>query len=119
MTVTNIGQEILDWFNEPEDVRSKTEMDNEVWYEFYEAIWGTKHNRENKTATLASGRALIEEDFGGEGQGETRYVVFSVGDQFFRVEGYYASWDGTTWDDPIPFEVEAKEVSVIKYERKN
>ncbi len=40
----------------------------------------------------------VVEDFGGEGQGDARYVVFKLGEQFFRKEGYYTSYDGSTWD---------------------
>lgn len=122
MTVTNISKEILDWFNEPaEDESDKaTHIDSEVWNEFYDSISSKAYIEKYgyKTATLESGPAYVEEDFGGEGQGETRYVVFSVGEQFFRVDGYYASWDGTTWEDPTPEEVIAKPVTVIRYERK-
>lgn len=121
MTVTNIKQEILDWYNEPiEEGDVKETRISNVWEEFYYSL-STKANCEKydyKTGTLESGPAYIEEDFGGEGQGETRYVVFSVDGQFFRVDGYYASWDGTNWESASPYEVEAKEVTVIKYERK-
>jgi hypothetical protein len=121
MTV-NIKQEILDWYNEPagSEEEKETSINSEVWEEFYWAIT-TKERADahgTKTATLESGPAYSVEDFGGEGQGETRYVVFQVADQFFRVDGYYASWDGTTWEDPTPYEVEPREVTVIRYERK-
>lgn len=120
MAVTNITQEILDWFNVNETEEVATTID-EAWGEFYDTIvskeaaernpgkpWGT-------TAVLPSGPAYVVEDFGGEGQGETRYVIFQVGEQFFEVDGYYASWDGTTWEDPTPYEVAAKDVVVVKY----
>lgn len=119
MAVTNIEQEILDWYNVNETGETADTI-HEVWDEFYENL-STKENVEKfdwaHAPVLPSGPAFLVEDFGGEGQGETRYVVFSVGEQFFRVDGYYASWDGTTWEDPIPEEVVAKEVTVIKYVR--
>jgi hypothetical protein len=44
----------------------------------------------------------IVEDFGGEGQGDSRHVVFSLTDgtntRYFRKDGFYASYDGSTWD---------------------
>ncbi len=121
MAVTNIEQEILDWYNEPMTDKEdhETEIDVSIWYEFYDALT-TKASAEkygHKTATLESGPAYTVEDFGGEGQGETRYVIFQVGEQFFEVDGYYASWDGTTWEDTTPFEVAATPVTVIQYER--
>lgn len=121
MTVTNISQEILDWYNVNDVGVEATSVDSEVWGEFYEAITTKEHTERYEwanTATLPSGPAYVVEDFGGsEGDGEERYVVFQVGDQFFKVEGYYASWDGTTWEDTTPFEVVGKPVTVIQYER--
>lgn len=118
MAVTNITQEILDWYNVNDVDEKATSITDEVWDEFYEALY-TKESTEKhewaNTPVLPSGPAYVVEDFGGEGMGEDRYVVFSVGDQFFKVDGYYASWDGTTWEDPTPFEVAAKPVTVIKY----
>jgi hypothetical protein len=119
MAVTDITQEILDWFN-VNDTEEVSDSISEVWDEFYETLSTKEHIEKYEWAhapVLPSGPAFLVEDFGGEGQGETRYVVFSVGEQFFRVDGYYASWDGTTWEDPTPSEVIAKEVTVIRYER--
>lgn len=118
MAVTNISQEILDWYNVNETDEVAENVD-EAWDDFYESL-SSKESVEKfdwcHAPVLPSGPAYLVEDFGGEGQGETRYVVFSVGDQFFQVEGYYASWDGTTWEDPTPYEVTPKEVTVIRYE---
>jgi hypothetical protein len=61
----------------------------------------------------------IVEDFGGEGQGDSRYVVFSLTDgtdtRFFRKDGYYASYDGSTWDGEFR-EVKAIDRVVTFYE---
>lgn len=59
------------------------------------------------------------EDKGGEGQGEYRAIVFSITDssgyaRLFRKEGYYQSYDGTTWDGEFS-EVEAYEKTVTDY----
>lgn len=59
------------------------------------------------------------EDFGGEGQGDTRYCVFkfedSTGVKYFRKDGYYASYDGSTWDGDFK-EVTPQERIVTFYE---
>lgn len=60
------------------------------------------------------GKVEVVEDFGGEGQGDLRYVVFSVKFtdetvKYFRQEGYYSSYDGTVWDGDFT-EVTPKEV---------
>jgi hypothetical protein len=117
MAVTDISQEILDWYNVNETDETAEHV-YEAWEDFYEALSSKEHIAKYgyNTAVLPSGPAYVVEDFGGEGQGETRYVVFQVGEQFFRVDGYYASWDGTTWEDPTPYEVTPKEVTVIRYE---
>lgn len=56
---------------------------------------------------------------GGEGGGETRFVVFSFADdtgtKYFRKDGYYASYDGTTWDGDFR-EVTAQDRVVTFYE---
>lgn len=58
-------------------------------------------------------------DKGGEGQGEYRAIVFSITDssgdtRLFRKEGYYQSYDGSTWDGDFS-EVEAYEKTVTDY----
>lgn len=122
MAVTDIAQEILDWWN-VNDTGEEADYIGDIWSEFYESLMTKeRHESGNKYSwetvpVLPSGPVFLVEDFGGEGMGDTRYVVFSVGDQFFKVEGYYASWDGTTWDDPTPFEVKPVEKTVIEYER--
>lgn len=121
MAVTNIEQEILDWYN-VNDTGETADTIHEIWDEFYDNLHTKEYAERNvgqpwgNVPVLPSGPVYLVEDFGGEGQGETRYVVFSVGEQFFQVDGYYASWDGTTWEDPIPYEVAPKEVVVIRYE---
>lgn len=54
------------------------------------------------------------ENIGGEGEGEYRAVVFRVGDQLFRKEGYYQSHYGSDWDGNLE-EVEAFEKTVTDY----
>lgn len=48
------------------------------------------------------GEVLVVENHGGEGQGDERWVVFKVtndeGEFYYRKDGYYASYDGSTWD---------------------
>lgn len=58
-------------------------------------------------------------DYGGEGMGETRYVVFSVTDgvdtRYFRKDGFYASYGGSTWDGEFS-EVQPQERVVTVWE---
>lgn len=116
MSNSAIQQEILDWYNDNDQGEQVEEYNRYVWNEFYEAFaWGS----EEYSPRLASGKVkLVEDHGGGEGDGEERWVVFSVGDKFYEVSGYYASWDGTTWDDLDIYDVEPFQVQVTKYKRK-
>jgi hypothetical protein len=65
------------------------------------------------------GEIQMIENIGGEGQGDYAAMVFKVTapdgtDRLFRKEGYYASYDGTTWDGDFA-EVEAYEKTVTDY----
>lgn len=55
---------------------------------------------------------------GGEGQGDSYYGIFSIGDQFFRMDGYYSSWDGISWDGVSLYEVEPQQVTITEYVKK-
>ncbi len=61
----------------------------------------------------------VQDEGGGEGEGETRFAVFSftdeTGTRYFRKDGFYASYDGTTWDGDFR-EVTPKEKVVTFYE---
>jgi hypothetical protein len=49
-----------------------------------------------------------------EQEGNEQWILFKVGDQFFRKYGYYNSWDSPEWDGKLT-EVIPREVTVIKY----
>lgn len=117
LTAQQVKDEILDWFNDNEEDYNEEEFDYDVWTEFLETLnskatiekyptWGTP--------VLASGPAFkVDEDSGEDG-----YVVFSIGDQLFSVDGSFNSWDGGEWEPENLHEVEAYEVSVTRYKRK-
>ncbi len=63
---------------------------------------------------------LVEADTGGEGHGEDIYMVFKTVDvdgaeQYWRKDGYYASYDGSDWDGDFR-EVKPVERVVTFYE---
>lgn len=94
-----------------------------------DGFWGElsyelqKYNRETKkyepTDFRISGFPLeiVEDVGGGEGDGDTRYLVFKLGSQFFRKDGYYASYDGSVWDGDF-YEVFPREKTITVYEDK-
>lgn len=64
---------------------------------------------------------LVHSVGGGEGEGELVERVIKVSTHrdvlgYVQINGYYMSYDGTTWDDPSEFEiVYPKEVVVVQY----
>ncbi len=40
----------------------------------------------------------IEDQYMGEGDGVLTFVIVKIGDQFFKQEGYYTSYDGNDWE---------------------
>lgn len=43
------------------------------------------------------------------------WVVFQIGDELWRMDGWYASYEGSNFEDAEPYKVVAKEVTVIEY----
>lgn len=60
-----------------------------------------------------------EDHYGGEGRGDEYWDVFSVENNgektYFRLNGWYASYEGATFDDPFDFE-KVKKVPVQVFE---
>lgn len=77
------------------------------------------------------GTVEVLEDFGGEGQGDEYYLVFKITDttkggsfqglgdlvtvRYFKMNGYYASYSGGTYDGPFE-EVKPVTREVVFYE---
>lgn len=114
LTVQEIQQQFVDYFVKAENIDPEDTFED-IWHEYVHETLEMLDYRKDKPWFLPSGQVKLIEDFGGEGLGEVRYIIFSVGDRIFRVNGYYASWDGTTWEDPTPEEVVAKEVMKVEY----
>jgi hypothetical protein len=64
------------------------------------------------------GEVKLIEDVGGEGQGDHAHVVIQTvaTGQFFRINGYYSSYDGTDWYDSELHEVQPVTKTVVVYE---
>lgn len=52
---------------------------------------------------------------GMEGGGEAIWVVFKLDGKLYRINGYYASYDGSNWDDGPIEEVVAEEKVITVY----
>lgn len=73
----------------------------------------------NKGVTVEGFHIEQHDDFGGEGMGDTMWKVFSVTSEdetfYFKLKGYYDSWNGTDWDGDIKI-VEPREITVIVWD---
>ena len=96
----------------------------EEWFESHAVQrWGLFDALEDAVhgeVELPSGTLKHVVQKGGEGGGTTYFYVFSIGEQLFRVDGYWASWDGVTYDDSLYAlsEVEAVPTTIIEYKKK-
>lgn len=88
----------------------KQVSDNNVWTDF-------KWEEINELDVPNFGKVEFEDSFGGEGQGDDYWVVVKLDDRYFRVDGYYSSWDGGELDGELE-EVVPKEVKKIEWETK-
>lgn len=106
-----------------EDSKAKSWRDH--WDSVSDLEWSTIEDifdyNGGKTFTT-HGRTISGEDFdtGGEGHAEEVYMVFKTIDidgavQYWRKDGYYASYAGSEWDGDLR-EVELVERTVVFYE---
>lgn len=71
---------------------------------------------EQGTLNIENGPTLVFVDAGGgQGDGAPIWVVFSAGEQLFRANGYYSSWDSSEMDGGVE-EVKAVQVQRTEYE---
>jgi len=66
------------------------------------------------------GVVTVVDEYGGEGQGDEYWIAFRVEFaegpiRFFRMNGYYASYDGGTFDGPFE-EVQPVEKTITVFE---
>lgn len=122
-TTAQIEQELLDWYNGQDEIIPEEDGwgENEAT-EYFDSAWSGgdysiyEHLYSKDEITIPSGKVeLVREIGGGEGEGSEHTVIFSVGRQYFEMQGYYSSWNGTSWESSVLTEVEPKEVKVIRF----
>lgn len=105
-------KEVEDAINKWEE-KDQEENPNSYYDGVYDRLkWG-----EELEEIEGLGKLEYVDDYGGEGQGDDYWVVFKVGDQFFRKNGWYASYDGGELDGEL-YEVFPKEVTRTEYTTK-
>jgi hypothetical protein len=82
----------------------------------YSNIYEFIKGEEETVEVPGLGKLEYVEDYGGEGSGDDYWVVFKIGDQFFRKDGWYASYDGGELDGEL-YEVKPTKVSVTEYQK--
>lgn len=92
-----------------------TEIEGEGSLEIFDELHGN-----NKNIPQVDGWPEIKyvASYGGEGQGDEYWVVFSVGNQFFKLGGFYDSWNGNEWTGDL-VEVFPKIVASTEYVSEN
>jgi hypothetical protein len=108
-TIDQLKQEIIDWASDHDniDVPDFTEAFSE-----FIAILSWRRAEIH----LPSGVASLVERFGGQGLGDDARAVFTVNDQYFRVDG---EWDdGFHWDADDIYEATPVNVTVVEYHEK-
>lgn len=112
-----LWEEYLSGYYEDEEDKEYLHTEKVAEYLYEEIDWNSK------TLETKSLKIELEESWGGEGEGDQYGYVFSARDKtgidltarFFRVDAYYASWDGVYWSDSVIYEVEPRMVQVRKW----
>ena len=91
----------------------------------YRPDWfGMEHDFKSPQAVIIDGMPYVikteDSEFAGEGDYHAEvYVVFAVSDKdgtkFFRISGWYQSYEGTEWESNL-YEVEPREVKSTQWD---
>lgn len=114
-----------------EDGGAYTDWDNFVTKSYEVKNWRTNETETRSYKSYASldkrlvpgvGYVSLVEQFGGEGQGDTYYIILKLevpdaDPRYFKIDGFYASHYGRDLDGPF-YEVVPREKVVTVYERK-
>lgn len=88
-----------------------------------EASEGPKYSDAWQNPVFANFKISQEDHYGGEGKGSDYFTIFKLTDKvteddfFIKFEGYYASYEGTTWESVVevkPVEVKKRDWKEVK-----
>jgi hypothetical protein len=114
-SAAEIKQEIINWANQKDGSSYGPDAITSVFYDFvYQLNWRSTE------IELPSGTVkIVELQDAGEGDYSAAiYIVFSINDQLFRVDGQYESWSGSEWEANDMYECAPVQVLVTQYQRK-
>lgn len=104
-------------------IKGLDDLECENWREMAQELCGGYRSLTDFAEKLAEAGYVIEsvDGYGGEGKGDEYWGVFSVTHNeettYFKLNGWYASYEGGTIDDPEGF-CEVEKVPVQTYEWK-
>jgi hypothetical protein len=76
-----------------------------------------EYSKQGVSVPLSVGNAIeVDAKWGKEGGGDKIWVVFQIGDQLFRKEGYYSSYGGDEWEEGDITEVKQIPKTIFVYE---
>lgn len=109
LSVAEVSSLLEDFF---EEVQNEDIQGPESWY-------SVKYNESMPCEVPGLGTLTYTEDYGGEGQGDSYWVVFSLQDaetkRYFKKDGWYQSYAGGELDGDLQ-EVTPKAATVIVWE---
>ena len=93
-----------------------SEYETVDWSEITEALYGID---KGFSFEYEGQQHFVKEldQHGGEGQGDQYYYIYEVDGKTYKLDAYYASWDGVYWSDAELFEVKPVEVKVIEWHK--
>jgi hypothetical protein len=95
-------------------IEAYNEEAEEIGSDFVETL---EYSKQGETVPLSVGDAVeVDAKWGKEGGGDKIWVVFRIGDQLFRKEGYYSSYNGDEWEEGDITEVKQIPKTVFVYE---
>lgn len=84
--------------------------------------WSDFHHEEVTELDVEGfGHLQVIDTTGGEGQGDHAHIVFKLTEddftvRYYKVDGYYSSYDGVDWDGSDLYEVTPRERTITVYE---
>jgi hypothetical protein len=105
-TIKELEEAIEKWHEDHEEEESSNAFDD-LYYTL-------DYANEGESLKLMGEPVSLVEQFGGEGQGDEWWVIIKVGERLFRINGWYASYNGRESTDIE--EVKPVEYTATRYD---
>jgi len=118
VTAERVVEKLLEYYNEDLSRLEDGHYYDEDGVTYFEEIADDLSEDLYGTGLEVDGLHLkLVEQVGGEGEGDEYFVVFTIEEtgQFFRFDGYYSSFDGTSWESTALREVQKTAKTITVY----